>query len=278
MLSYLHLLRPHQWVKSFFVLIPALLSMGPRPSAVSLLLLFLAFSLGSSSVYVLNDILDRERDRAHSRKKHRPIAAGTVSLPEAYALGLTLAAISLALGFSLSTLVGGSLLAYFALNIAYSFHLKHLPLIDALCISLGFSLRLLSGGPGLGLVLSPWILLATFFGTLGMALAKRRLELLKMGAGSHSRPALSGLSLPLLDSLMSIFFSAALGFIGAWIALSPRSIIIVSVPFLTLLLLRFFWMLHSQQEGEDYAKSLLRDPYSLVAAGMFALIAFLTFG
>lgn len=168
-------MRPRQWTKNVLVLAP-LLPAGDQlrdANLVGVVYAFLAFCLISSSVYLINDALDVEADRAHPVKRNRPIAAGLLSVRAAIA-----AAVVLALGgFALTALAGRQLMitlaAYYAIQLLYCFWLKHEPVLELACVASGFLLRALAGGVAAGIPLSQWFLLTTAFGSLFMATGKR---------------------------------------------------------------------------------------------------------
>lgn len=172
----LKLLRAHQWLKNFFVFLPIFFGnqILNKESLLLTTLTFFAFSILSSSIYCLNDIMDVEMDRLHPEKKNRPIAKGTISISAAYTTMCVLLAISL------TTLIFARLYAvliiaviYYILNILYCLRLKHIPLIDIFIVSSGFVLRILAGGYSSNIELSNWIVLMTFLISLFLALAKR---------------------------------------------------------------------------------------------------------
>lgn len=180
--AYLRLLRPAQWIKNFFVFAPILFG-GALFDIETLLkgvVTFFAFSFAASSIYCFNDIYDVADDRRHPEKRHRPIASGMVSVPQAYALMFVM----LALGVATSLLVGASallvILFYWCLNLAYCAKLKQFAIIDVCVVAFGFVLRMLAGGEATDIGLSKWIVLMTFLITLFMSFAKRRDDVLRM--------------------------------------------------------------------------------------------------
>ena len=169
-------IRPKHWIKNGFVLAPLLFS-GRFPEPERLLqsaLAFLAFCFMASAVYVLNDLADRESDRAHPSKSHRPIASGSLGVPAAVVTAGLLLALSLAIGGLTGFPTLWILLAYFLLNLLYSFFFKSVVLIDVFLIALGFILRLLAGAAAADVGLSAWILVTTFFLSLFLGFAKRK--------------------------------------------------------------------------------------------------------
>ena len=167
-LSILRAMRPHQWVKNVFVLAAVVFARGDQtvehPEGFadlwSSLLAFAAFCLGSSTIYLINDIMDIESDRAHPEKKHRPIASGELSVPAAIGAAIVCVVASLTLGVLASTdlAVAGVVAAYLALNFTYSVKLKHIVLVDAFCIAAGFLLRVEAGGRAADYTVSYWLI------------------------------------------------------------------------------------------------------------------------
>jgi len=193
-------MRPHQWVKNVFVLAALLFGWGESGLAPgyldgrlgNTLLAVLAFCLGSSAIYLLNDVMDVESDRQHPGKSRRPIAAGEVPIPVALGASALCVVTALLLGWkasssegSVAMLVGG----YMLLNFFYSLKLKHIVLVDAFCIAGGFLLRVLGGSFAAQATASHWLMLCTFFLALFLALCKRQAEisLLGEGRGSHRK-------------------------------------------------------------------------------------------
>ena len=206
-------LRPQQWSKNVFVLAALVFALGDKTSVLSAaatarsVAAFFAFSLVASSIYLLNDIFDVERDRKHPEKKKRPIAAGEIAIPSAYGLALICLLTGLGLGFFLAGGVSTVLVlgGYTVMNLAYSSWLKHVVLVDAFCIATGFQLRLVTGGLAAGVEISHWAFLCTLFLALFLALSKRRAEMVRVGEGSaETRSSLSAYSAPFLDQIVAV--------------------------------------------------------------------------
>lgn len=271
-MDYLRLLRPHQWVKNLLVLFPALTSVASS-SAIpwgSILLCFAAFCLASSAVYVVNDIFDADRDRSHPSKRERPIAKGAVSVTEGWAIAGVLGGLALIGAYQASRPSLGFVFAYMALNLAYCVWTKHIPLLDCGSIALGFSLRFLAGAAGFGLAANPILLSSCFFGAFSMALMKRRIELSLLAPGEKvRRPSLLGLNLPVLDLLVGIFSSTAITLYSGWTISVGKPLAVFSLPFLVILVSRVIWLAYLNKKGEDFAKTLLTDPFCLAFALLF---------
>lgn len=204
--SCLRLARPHQYIKNAFVFLPLFFGWklaGPdAPGRAGLA--FVAFCLIASAVYVINDLRDREEDRAHPTKRNRPLASGALSPGEglAFAAGLLAggALVTLWLG---SLAFAGILAAYLGINVLYSFALKHKALVDLACIAVGFVLRVFAGGVVTGITPSHWIVVMTFLLALFLGFAKRRDDLLLSAAGcERTRRSLDGYNLEFVTASM----------------------------------------------------------------------------
>ena len=179
------LIRPQQWIKNGFVLIP--MFFGGRllnvDDAIASVITFFAFSFVASAIYCFNDIIDIEADRRHPIKCHRPIASGAVSVPTAYTLMVILTLLSALLLFFLPQRAGetaGIVAFYFLLNMAYCLWLKRHAIIDVCTVAFGFVLRILAGGMACEVAVSNWLVLMTFLLALFLSFAKRRDDVLRM--------------------------------------------------------------------------------------------------
>lgn len=181
------LIRPKQWAKNVFVLLPMFFGRQLTAPATlqSSLLVFAAFSFIASSVYCINDLIDVEADRQHPVKCKRPIASGAVSRKQGWLLTVVMALLSAATVLTLSSHIWqvlAVLAGYYLLNIAYCTRLKNYAIIDVCVIAFGFVLRILAGGVATGISVSRWLVLMTFLLTLFLSLAKRRDDVLRMNA------------------------------------------------------------------------------------------------
>jgi decaprenyl-phosphate phosphoribosyltransferase len=208
--TFLHLLRPHQYLKNGFIWLPVFFGyrIFDAPAVGRTLSAFAAFCLMASTIYIINDYRDREEDRRHPVKKNRPLASGAVSPRGAAWVGLACfgASISLALAL-LPAACLYLLLAYLLLNIAYSQSLKHIPIVDIVCIALGFVLRIFMGGAATDIPISPWIVIMAFLLALFLALAKRRDDLLLLGENGPVRKAIDGYNREFISLAMSVMAS-----------------------------------------------------------------------
>jgi decaprenyl-phosphate phosphoribosyltransferase len=212
-------MRPRQWVKNVLVLAAPfaagkLLDLDVLPYVG---LAFVAFSLAASGVYLINDTKDVEADRAHPKKRHRPIAAGIVPPSLAVATGVVLFAAALGVSLVASVNLVIVTAVYIAVQLAYCLWLKHEPVIDICIVSSGFLMRAIAGGAAAGLYLSPWFLLTMAFGSLFMASGKRYAEMrLSERTGAKIRKSLERYSASYLRFVWSLSATVVIMAYGLW--------------------------------------------------------------
>ncbi len=282
----LRLIRPHQWIKNGFVFVGVIFGHAwtdPRLVADTLML-FAAFCLVSSAVYVMNDLADREADRMHPVKRSRPLARGEIGAGKALALCIVLALAGMGLAALVSWTALSIAAAYVVLNMAYSAGLKHVAILDVFIIAAGFMLRILAGTLGIGIGPSKWLLLCGLMLTLFLGFCKRRAELIEL-AGSASpgdpagqRASLDGYTAPLIDLLIAVTVAdAAIGY--ALYTVDRETVLVhgtdrlmLTLPFVLYGLFRYLQLVYSKGGGADPAWELLRDPH-LIAATAGWLVA-----
>jgi 4-hydroxybenzoate polyprenyltransferase len=211
-------MRPWQWAKNLFVLMPVpfAVAAGATVDSTRFLLGLAGFCLANSAVYVFNDLRDAEQDRLHPTKKLRPIAAGKVSPPVALGTALLLLAGALALTYFSGVPAAVQILGiYVALNVAYSLGAKDVPLLDVFVLASGFVLRVLLGCALISVQPSNWLLLCSSALALFLALCKRRGDLVQ-GLGEDHRPSLRGYSLQYLDQAMGVTAAMAVTAYGLY--------------------------------------------------------------
>ncbi len=250
----LRTMRPKQWTKNAFIFAALVFDqkifqlpyLGPTLAG------FLLFSLVSGVVYTLNDLADLEKDRAHPRKRTRPLASGALSPRSALGGALFIAVASLMLAFWLAPGFALVLGAYLLLQIAYSFHLKHVVLLDVLVIASGFVLRV-AGGVVLVKAerFSPWLYICTTLLALFLALGKRRGEMVLLGseAGNH-RESLNHYTLPLLDQLISLVTSSTIVAYALYTFSAPNlpenHAMMLTIPPVIYGLFRYLYLVHAE--------------------------------
>ncbi len=175
------------------------------------LIAFVAFSVSASAIYILNDYRDIEEDRQHPKKKYRPLVSGSISKKDAISLMSIFFVVGISLMASLSLQAIAILGVYITFNIGYSFHLKHIALLDVTIIATSFVLRLFVGSTATGIPLSIWIVVMTFLLALFLALAKRRDDvLLFLDTGKKMRKVIDGYNLQFIDGAMMIMASVVI--------------------------------------------------------------------
>lgn len=269
--DYIALSRPKHWVKNVFVFMPVpfALSNHARLDVVVFGTGLLAFCLGNSAVYAFNDARDAKRDRLHEKKRHRPVAAGRITEPAAYAWSGLLLAGAFGLMWATGSLAAVLILAaYAALNLAYCLGAKDVPLLDVFILSSGFLLRVLLGCALLGVPASNWLLLCSYSLALFLALAKRRGDVVKGLDGDH-RPALSGYNLDFLNHSMGItagmtVVAYALYLIEAQAMAPGREF--VSLPFVVFGVLEYLRLVHVRGAGASPVDLFLSSP-TILAVG-----------
>lgn len=213
MKEFLKLLRIQQWVKNLFVFTPLFFSgnITNTDLFIKSIFAFFVFSFAASSIYIINDYIDIEADRKHPEKKHRPLASGAISKSSAITIfiGLIITVILMILAGQIFFQVvlwkfAVIILAYFLMNLAYTYKLKHVAIIDVSIIAIGFVLRVLAGGYITGIAISQWAILLTFVLALVLALGKRRGELINAHLSGKTRRALDGYNVQFADIALSI--------------------------------------------------------------------------
>lgn len=273
----LQLMRPHQWLKNGFVFAGLVFSQAWQdgPLIGRVLYAFAAFCCVSSMVYIVNDWHDRASDALHPEKKRRPLASGAVPVPVALVLAGLLLASGLLLAAGNRTLLA-LLAAYVVFNLAYSWRLKQVPVVDVSIIASGFMLRLLAGTVAVGIPPSRWLLLTGIFVALFLGFSKRKAETFHEEASQ--RAVLAHYPSALLDTFMAVTMTATLTNYSLF-ATSPEAQLqhgerlLYTVPVVIFGMLRYTYQVH-RGRGEDVARDLLSDPW-ILAAGVLWMAIFL---
>jgi 4-hydroxybenzoate polyprenyltransferase len=273
-------LRPHQWAKNLVVLAALAFSkhlFDPAPF-VRAGVAFAIFCALSGAVYIINDLRDVELDRQHPRKRLRPVARGDLAPRTAAVAAAVL--LSLALGASvwLGTPFALAALAYVVLNVAYSFGLKNVVILDVLGISLGFVLRAVAGALAIDVHFSSWLLVCTILLALFLSLAKRRHELvtLETRASDHRR-ILAEYSPYLLDQMIAVVTASCLT-AYAFYTMAPETVekyrterLALTIPFVLYGIFRYLYLVHHREQGGSPTDVLLTDRPLLVAVALWAV-------
>ncbi len=264
------LIRPKQWIKNFFVFAPLLFSrhIFHLEYVIPSLAAFIIFSLASSAVYIINDIMDVESDRVHPKKKYRPIASGEISVKQAMVF-LVIIVIGIAAGLIFQRPVFSFVIVlYLITNLLYSLKVKSIVLLDVFFISFGFMLRVLGGAAAIGVSVSSWMILTTIFISLFLAISKRRSELSQIVNKENidkQRKVLKEYSVEFADQINTI---AAAGTIISYAlyTVSERTVytfgtekLIYTTPFVIYGIFRYMYLMHQKNLGESPTSIVTKD-------------------
>ena len=300
MTKYLKLLRVEQWIKNCFVFVPLFFSgnITNLDLLTKSVFAFVIFSLAASCIYIINDYSDIESDKKHPEKRNRPLASGAISKPTAITILLVLMISCIALiiftqyYFNLSVLnikifllqfnlwkLATIIAVYFFMNLAYTFKLKHVAIVDITIIAIGFVLRVLAGGYATGILISQWAILLTFVLALVLAIGKRRGELINAQISGKTRKALDGYNVQFADIALSISCTLAI-VCYLMFTLSPEvqerfhSRVFYTVIFVVFAFLRYLQQTLVYNKTESPTKIIYKDRYIQVTMLLW-LTAFL---
>ncbi len=282
------LIRVRQWIKNIFVLFPLIFSVSffSPTLVIQSVLATLAFCFASSAGYVVNDVVDRDLDRLHPKKKTRPIASGAVPVPAAVIISGVLCALAAAAALPVGWPTAVAAGAYFALSLAYTLWLKRLVLVDVMTIALLFSLRVQGGALAIGVSLSSWFILATLFLSIFMGFGKRRHDLLHVPEKAKTRPVLGQYDVKLLDyaivvSIACIIITYALYTAeAATVERFHTGALVFTVPIVVYGVFRYLFVVYKKENGGDPSDIVLKDKSLIVAVCLWliAVIGIITLG
>ena len=265
--DYFRLLRPQQWTKNLLVLAPLLFAdqFSIKGQCVKACIMFSAFCVISSSIYIFNDLMDRKADQAHPRKQSRPIAAGRVRPGMATLISFLLVALGLTLVWNAQIAALACILGYLALQAGYTLFLKKLVILDVIAIAAGFVLRAAAGAYAIQVSISPWLLICTILLALFLALSKRRSELLTSDRAVEHRAVLDEYNLPFLDQLIAIVTSCTVlayilyTFSDQTMQKFPSHLMPLTLPFVLYGIFRYLYLIYRKSEGGEPELLLVRD-------------------
>lgn len=284
------LIRPKQWIKNTFLFAALIFAKELfHPDALlTALRAFGVFCLTASSVYIINDILDVEADRAHPKKRFRPIAAGIITVPQALVLLGSIVCADFLLAWPLPAMFNAIVASYFVMNLAYSFKLKEVMLLDVFIIAAGFMLRVVGGAYAIGVATSSWLVLCSLFISLFLGFAKRRGELVAaqtVGAQSE-RKVLHHYRLEVLDQMLTIT-AAGTVISYALYTVAPRTLeifgtekLIYTTVFVIYGVFRYLHLIHSTDSTENPTAVVASDIPIVVVVGLWiaACVVLIYFG
>ncbi|MBX4189057.1 UbiA prenyltransferase family protein [Candidatus Parcubacteria bacterium] len=256
--AYIKLARPHHWVKNVLIFLPAFFAGVISNSHIflSVLYSFITFCLAASAVYAVNDLLDLHTDKEHEIKRLRPLASGRISPKEGFAIALGLFVVATLLAYALVPSTLKLLLVYGAINILYSYSLKHIPVVDLIIFTVLYLIRIMVGGEAAGVPVSEWLILCTIFLSLFLVVAKRFAELERQGR----RRVLQFYSAKFLETLLVM--SATLSIISfALYTIIGHSdkLLVYSNLFVIFGISRYFFLVYSSSHAESPEKALFHD-------------------
>jgi len=252
--AYIEIARPNQWYKNLLLFVGLVFSQkfGQFDLLFLSIMGFAAFCCLSSSIYVFNDIVDRDNDKAHPRKAKRPIPSGEIRIGQAIAYGLVL----LVTGIAISLYVGWQFLVlascYIAISSAYSFITKNIVIMDAICLAVGFVIRAVAGAIAVSVMVSPWLIICVFLLALFLTFGKRRHELETLGedVGLH-REILKDYSVHMTDDMVSISAATLIMSYSMWTFLATDQLMMFTIPFAVYGLLRYMFLMHMAEGGGE---------------------------
>jgi len=268
------LLRPEQWLKNFFIFAPLIFSkhLFNGEYVWTATAAFVVFALLSSTVYIFNDIADREADRLHPTKRNRPIAAGTIKIPQAVGVAIGMLVVISFLMARLNARFIFIAAVYFVLNLGYSFFLKRVILVDVFIVAAGFMLRVLAGAFAINVQVSEWLVLCTLFVSLFLSISKRRGELLLVRNSEHyeGRAVLREYDIEFLDQMMTIAASG-MAISYALYSVAERTIstfgtssLIFTTVFVLFGIFRYLYLVRARKTEDNPTHMLITDPVTLL--------------
>jgi 4-hydroxybenzoate polyprenyltransferase len=277
--AFLRALRPKQWLKNGIVFAGVIFAqkVGDPQADRLAIWAFILFCLLSSAVYLVNDLVDLKSDRLHPIKRHRPLASGALPASVGVAAAAVFGVGALAASFAVNVPFGWLAGAYVALNLAYSFGLKHVVIVDVFAVALGFVIRAAAGAEAIQVTISPWLLICTVLLALFLALSKRRHELvlLEANAGDHRR-SLAEYSPYLLDQMIAVVTASCLT-AYAFYTLAPETVekyrtdrLALTIPIVIYGIFRYLYLVHRKEQGGSPSDVLLTDWPLLAAVALWA--------
>ena len=272
--DFIYLIRPAQWVKNLLIFAPPLFGgvlFTHHEVFLKMIQAFFAFSFASSAGYIINDLFDKEADSLHPQKKNRPITSERVTESQAYLLIFITLAISLGLSLKFGQYFILIIALYLILDVAYSYFLQHILIVDAFCIALGFVFRIEAGGVASKVQISIWLLLVTFLLSLLLAFGKRRFELASFDNSASHRKVLAKYTVNFLDTTLAIFSTTAIVAYSIYVVDRGLKGIIVTVPFVIYGVLRYMYLVQTNANG-DPTDALLKDKGLFICVFLWVVV------
>lgn len=272
-------LRPRQWVKNLFVFAGVIFARKLFTPLLGLAAAtFVIFCALSGAIYIVNDVLDRERDRLHPQKRRRPIASGRLPAPAAIVVAVVLIALSLAGSLRIDGRLAVVALGYAGLLVLYSVWLKRVVIVDVIVVAMGFVLRAVAGAVAIDVDISGWLLICTVLMALFLALGKRRAEVLTLGADAvRHRPVLAEYSAGVLDQMIAVVTASTVTAYALY-TMSPETVakfdthlLPATLPFVLYGVFRYLYLLYHRQLGGHPSELFLNDGPLLVNTALWMI-------
>lgn len=271
------MLRIKHYIKNLFVFVPLLFSMSftNKDAVISSILVFIEFCFIASCIYIINDIKDIDKDRAHPKKKNRPIASGDVSITTAKVVAVVLMVLAIGVAYISDKYYSFVTIAiYFVLNVAYTFFLKKVPLVDVFVIALGFLMRIYAGAFAIDVKVSSWLLMTTLALSLFLGFGKRYGEKTKVG-DQPSRDVLDYYQADTLKTFIVVSMLLTIVFYSLYCAIGPSALGeygIFTIPVVIFAMLRYYMMLDNKEVDGDPTDALLNDRVIQVCVVIYLLM------
>ena len=264
--AYVELMRPKQWYKNLLLFVGVVFAkeLGDPNLLFLAILGFLAFCALSGSVYTLNDIIDRERDRGHPKKRLRPIPSGRVSVGSAAAFSAVLLVAGLAVSLYIDWLFLLVALAYLAEGYSYSLYFKNIVIVDAITLAVGFVIRAYAGTVAVDVPVTPWLVICVFLLALFLAFGKRRHELSLLGdQAENHREILKHYTLHMVEDMMAVSTATLIMAYAMYTFLATTQYMMFTIPFAIFGLLRYTFLVHMADKGGE-PEQVFKDLPSLI--------------
>jgi 4-hydroxybenzoate polyprenyltransferase len=278
LMNLLKTMRPKQWPKNVFiftalVFVEQLFTLVPLLKTIAA---FVLFCLMSSAVYIINDLVDIEKDRQHPTKRLRPLPSGQLKPSVAIAAGVLIPLVTLPFSFLLNLYFGFVVLAYFLTMTVYSFVFKNIVILDVLTVAAGFVLRAVAGAVVISVPISPWLYVCTTLVALFIGFSRRRHELILLAENANEhRASLNEYSLPLLDQMTAVVTSATIIAYSLYTFsapnLPPNHTMMLTIPFVLYGLFRYLYLIHVENKGGTPEEIFLSDLPMMIALGLWGL-------
>lgn len=271
MKEYIKCLRPHHWIKNILVFLPVIFnrSLFDGELAIKAVVGIAAFSFTASAIYILNDMMDYEKDRAHPVKCRRPIASGKVRKEIAAAIGIVLTLLAMAISWKIAGVTAVAMLfVYAVINVGYSMGLKNCPIVDVVILVMGFLLRIFYGSAVTGIEISNWLYLTIIAFAFYFGLGKRRNEL--AGSGGKTRKVLQYYNNNFLDKNMYMCVALGIMFYSLWTIEHTSRFLVWSVPMVLVICMKYSLDIEGRSDG-DPVEVLVHDKVLVIMCLVYGL-------